>query len=130
MYVLWNRIIIVLIYRPCTVPRVGWEILAKKGLYFQLKNRFAELYKKVGIIECFCLRNLFPVELNMRALPHGWLKCNYFTSSHVKNKSVQRHYLVSYMVSIYGEFFFPSCVGLWIPLKSLAECIPCAFNLS
>lgn len=45
LYVLWNRIIIVLIYQPCTVPGDGWEILAKKGLYFQQKNRFAELYK-------------------------------------------------------------------------------------
>lgn len=43
--VLWKKKIIVLIYQPHSAPRDGQEILAKKGLYFQQKNRFAELYR-------------------------------------------------------------------------------------
>lgn len=66
----------------------------------------------VGIIRCFCLGNLFPVRLSMRTSPHCWLKCNYFTSSHVKNKGgTQRHYLISYMVSIYRQLFSPPVAG-------------------
>lgn len=65
--VLWNRIIIVLIYQPCTVPREAWKRLAKKGLYFQQKNRFAELHKKrVGIIRdasCFLLGRAWGLHL-------------------------------------------------------------------
>lgn len=116
LYVLWNRIIIVLIYQPCAVPGDGWEVLAKKGLYFQQKNGFAELHKRGWNNQrCFCLWNLFPVRLSVRASPHCRLKCNYFTSGHVQNKSVQGRYWISYLVSTQVQFFPPvwGCGSLW-----------------
>lgn len=99
-YVLWNRIIITLIYQCCTVSRDGWKELAKNSLTSSKRINLLNYTKGFGInTEASVYEICFPLD-SMKASPHCRWICNYFTSGHVQNKHIQGHFLISHMVSM------------------------------
>lgn len=122
LYVLWNRIIIVLIYQPRAVPRDGWEVLAKVSTSSK-RTDLLNYTKGVGIIRdasvyeiCFLLEGAWGLHLIA-----GW---NVITSPLVMSEiKVYRDVIESVTWGAHKGNFFPSWVG-WIPLKSLGDAFP------